>query len=105
MKAIESRLYTNVILTVIAVGLLALAFGPMFSVSASAYAEPQAGAARYRTATTDQDQVVRRSEDKIAAATQAVAASTQDIAAAIREAAKSQKEIAQALEKLAKSGN
>lgn len=90
MKAIESRLYMNVILTVIAILLAAHVLRPYFSFSTPAFAQQrerieELEGAQYRD---------------LAVSTLAVAEATNDIAAAIREAAKSQGDIAKAITKL-----
>lgn len=99
MKAIESKLYTNVVLTAIAIFLAVLVLRPMLQFSQPAYAQ--------RVGTYSEDHRNRSGEDKIAAsnqavadATRAVAQATSDIGVAIREAAKSQKDIANAIKTL-----
>jgi len=100
MKTVQSRLYTNVILTVIALSLAAIAFRPFVSVSTPAQAQISMGQVGSAT-----EQRARSGDEKVAAATESVATANKDIAAAIREAAKAQTAMAAALEKLSKAGN
>jgi hypothetical protein len=96
MQAIQSRLYLNVILTVIALFLAVLVFRPYMSFSTRAYAQSRNEQQRERIASTEGAQY-----DDLAAATMAVADATNEIAMAIREASKSQSDIAKAINKLA----
>lgn len=108
MQTIQSRLYLNVILTVIAILLAIVAFQPYVTLSTTAQAQ------RTRDFRPDSEFDVKRNEQQdaksagllegqyrmFADATRDVAKANHDIAEAIREAAKSQKEIAQAIGKL-----
>ena len=102
MQTIQSRLYLNVILTVIAILLAVLAFQPFASVSTSAYAQQSRdfGVQRNEQQDAKSAGLLEGQYRMFADATRDVAKANHDIAEAIREAAKSQKEIAQAITKL-----
>lgn len=98
MQTIQSRLYTNVILTAIAILLAVLALAPYLPMSTPAFAiEPIMRNQQQRARNA---QVQGAVFDEFAKATLSVAEANKDIARAIREAAKSQKDIAKAIDKL-----
>ncbi|GEM_PF-5271316 len=91
MQTIQSRAYTNVILTVIALLLAVLAIGPYVQVNTPAWAQIEPSRPR------NIQQTAASGDEIVGRATESVARATQDIAQAIREAAKSQQAIADAL--------
>lgn len=103
MKAIESKLYTNVILTAIAIFLAVLVLRPMLQFSQPAYAQRVGDRARISETPKHRsgEEKIAASNQAVADATRAVAEATNDIGVAIREAAKSQKDIANAIKLLA----
>ena len=98
MQTVQSRLYTNVVLTAIAVLLAVIAFKPLVSFGTLAFAAPDDDGrnAEQRRRIGD----LGEQFDGFAASTEQVAEATRDVAAAIREAAKSQTAIAKSIEKL-----
>ena len=102
MKAIESKLYTNVVLTAIAIFLAVLVMRPILQFSQPAYAQRVGERARPNEAPKNRsgDDKIAASNRAVADATRAVAEATSDIGVAIREAARSQKDIANAIKTL-----
>ena len=100
MQTIQSRLYLNVVLTVIAILLAIVAFRPYASVSTPAYAQRDFGVTRNEQQDAKAQGLLEGQYKMFADATRDVAKANKDIAQAIREAAKSQKDIAKAIGKL-----
>lgn len=102
----DSRIYTNVMLTVIAVMLVALGM-KVYDVSFANTAQAQQPASAFKTSTTTPgvDSNVAQSQDlAVAAATQSVATSNREIANAINGVAKSLLEVAEAIREAGKKG-
>lgn len=94
MKTIQSRIYTNVILTVIAIFLGALALQPVLSISTQAFAQR----------TSDRNLQQRRAyEQKQGAPAENLAKATHEVAAATRGVAQATQASADALAQIAKA--
>lgn len=93
MQTIQSRLYMNVILTVIAILLAAIAFRPVMRFATPALAQDATHASQNKRF----GELQGGQYQETATATLQVADANRDIAKAIREAAKSQSEIAKAI--------
>lgn len=103
MRTVQSRLYTNVVLTAIALLLGLWLLQPIMSLSSLAQAQD-----RFRSTERNSQQRARLGDlgsqfNELADASADVAEATREIAAAIRESAKSQKEIAKAIASLSES--
>jgi methyl-accepting chemotaxis protein len=102
MKSIQTRLYTNAVLTAIAILLAVLAFRTSFTSDAAAQLQFQ----DLRGEQRNQEQINRYGDQssqfkEFAAATREVAKANENIAKAITESAKAQNEIAKAIGRLA----
>ncbi len=102
MQTVQSRIYTNVILTAIAVLLAVLAFRPAFTTSAWAQDAEEEDTDRPRVRINDDASErakrnlaefgIAKGDEELAKATEAVAKSNREIADAIRETGNNQAE-------------
>lgn len=97
MRSIETRTYTNAILTVIAVLLAINAFGPALRVTTDAEAQRP----RLSQANEEKQNLTSNAggDEAVASATRELAAATLEIATAIREQATAQAEAQEAIGK------
>jgi len=100
MQTIKSRVYTNAILSAIAILLAVIAFRPFINVATEAYARDD----RMDAERNSQQQLRLGDESAqtalLAEAQNRIASATSEVAAATRESAEAQREIAKAIAKL-----
>jgi hypothetical protein len=109
MKAMQTRLYTNTILTVIAILLAVLAFQPVMDFASTAYAQrdvPLTGGelGRGDTTATSGDREQANAQKEIADAIRELATAMAESGSGMQDSAAAQREIADAIRGLGSGG-